>query len=168
MDKQTSNTPYSPEFRERAVRLFLEHRPEYPSEVAALRALAGKLGCTISHPAWGVLDVGEQCCDRLTSEIDASGHLRLWKSAGERKARFLASSLWTRIGGSLCRCYRDFYCEVHPDGDGYRLKLSCVGRGEIPGRTVFASEDEAKARLFDLVETGELANVFAKRFPRTE
>lgn len=46
MDKQISNKPYSPEFRERAVRLFLEHRPEYPSEMAALRALSGKLGCS--------------------------------------------------------------------------------------------------------------------------
>ena len=31
---------------ERAVRLFVEHRPEYPSEVTALRALAEKLGCS--------------------------------------------------------------------------------------------------------------------------
>ena len=46
MDKQISNKPYSPEFRERAVRLFLEHRREYPSEMAALRALAAKLGCS--------------------------------------------------------------------------------------------------------------------------
>jgi len=46
MDQKISKKPYSPEFRERAVRLFVEHRPEYPSEVAALRALAGKLGCS--------------------------------------------------------------------------------------------------------------------------
>ena len=46
MDKKISRKPYSPEFRERAVRLFEEHRPEYPSEVAALRALAAKLGCS--------------------------------------------------------------------------------------------------------------------------
>ncbi len=46
MEEKISRKPYSPEFRERAVRLFLEHRPEYASEVAALRALAGKLGCS--------------------------------------------------------------------------------------------------------------------------
>jgi len=46
MDKKISRKPYSPEFRERAVRLFAEHRPEYPSEVAALRALSEKLGCS--------------------------------------------------------------------------------------------------------------------------
>ncbi len=46
MDHKISRKPYSPEFRERAVRLFLEHRPEYASEIAALRALAEKLGCS--------------------------------------------------------------------------------------------------------------------------
>ena len=45
--KQKKTTkPYSPEFRERAVRLLLEHRDEYQSEAAALTAIAGKLGCS--------------------------------------------------------------------------------------------------------------------------
>ena len=38
--------PYSPEFREGAVRLVVEHRDEYHSEAAALTAIAGKLGCS--------------------------------------------------------------------------------------------------------------------------
>jgi len=46
MDQKIIRKPYSPEFRERAVRLFVEHRPEYPGDVAALRALAEKLGCS--------------------------------------------------------------------------------------------------------------------------
>jgi len=36
--------PYSPEVRERAVRMFFDHRPEYPSEWAAMTAIAGMLG----------------------------------------------------------------------------------------------------------------------------
>lgn len=44
--KKKTSKPYSPEFRERAVRLLLEHRDEYPSEAAALTAIAGKLGCS--------------------------------------------------------------------------------------------------------------------------
>ena len=34
------------EFRERAVRLAMEHRDEYQSEAAALTAIAAKLGCS--------------------------------------------------------------------------------------------------------------------------
>jgi transposase len=44
--KKKTSKPYSPEFRERAVRLAMEHRDEYQSEAAALTAIAGKLGCS--------------------------------------------------------------------------------------------------------------------------
>ena len=39
-------TRYSPEVRERAVRLLFDHRGEYPSEWAALVSIASKIGCT--------------------------------------------------------------------------------------------------------------------------
>jgi transposase len=44
--KQKTSKPYSPEFREHAVRLAMEHRDDYQSEAAALTAIAGKLGCS--------------------------------------------------------------------------------------------------------------------------
>jgi transposase len=40
------NTRYPPEVRERAVRMLVEHRDEYPSEWAAMTAIAAKLGMT--------------------------------------------------------------------------------------------------------------------------
>jgi transposase-like protein len=44
MSKKT--TPkYSPEVRERAVRLVREHRGEYPSLWATIESIAGKIGC---------------------------------------------------------------------------------------------------------------------------
>ncbi len=44
--KKKTSKPYSPGFRERAVRLAMEHSDEYQSEAAALTAIAGKLGCS--------------------------------------------------------------------------------------------------------------------------
>jgi len=37
---------YSPELRERAVRMVFEHAREHPSQWAAMRSIAEKLGCT--------------------------------------------------------------------------------------------------------------------------
>ena len=42
----TRHTRYPQEVRERAVRMVFEHRPEYPSEWAAIRSIADKFGMT--------------------------------------------------------------------------------------------------------------------------
>ena len=42
----TIGTKFSPEVRERAVRMVEEHRGDYPSEWAAITSIAGKIGCT--------------------------------------------------------------------------------------------------------------------------
>jgi transposase len=38
---------YSPEVRERAIRMVQEHAHEHPSQWAAIRSVAEKLGCTV-------------------------------------------------------------------------------------------------------------------------
>ena len=37
---------YSPEVRERAVRMVLEHQGDYPSQWQAIRSIASKIGCS--------------------------------------------------------------------------------------------------------------------------
>ncbi len=40
------STRYSPEVRERAVRMVFEHEREHPSQWATIVSIAGKIGCT--------------------------------------------------------------------------------------------------------------------------
>ena len=42
----TSRQRFSPEFRERAVRLVQEHRKDHPSLWQAIRSIAEKMGCS--------------------------------------------------------------------------------------------------------------------------
>mgnify|MGYP003416370541 CR=1 FL=1 len=44
----TKTNKFSPEVRERAVRMVQEHRGEYPSLWAAIESIAPKIGCSVS------------------------------------------------------------------------------------------------------------------------
>jgi transposase-like protein len=41
-----TSTRYSPEVRERAVRLVQDHQKDYPSEWATIESIASKIGCS--------------------------------------------------------------------------------------------------------------------------
>ena len=46
MTNESKSPKFSPEVRERAVRMVLEHRGEHPSQWSAISSIAAKIGCT--------------------------------------------------------------------------------------------------------------------------
>ncbi|MBB3948618.1 transposase-like protein [Rhizobium skierniewicense] len=52
---------FSPEVRNRAIRMVLDHKAEHPSCWAAVSSIAAKIGCSPAHPArMGQEDRGRQ------------------------------------------------------------------------------------------------------------
>src|SRR2546425_12358709 len=47
MEPMARPSKYSPELRERAVRMVFEHAPDYPSQWVTIRSVAEKLGCSV-------------------------------------------------------------------------------------------------------------------------
>ena len=46
MESSKTTNKFSPEVRERAVRMVREHQGEYPSQWAAISSISAKIGCT--------------------------------------------------------------------------------------------------------------------------
>jgi transposase len=47
MEPMPKGTRYSPELRQRAVRMVFDHAHDHPSQWATIRSVAEKLGCTV-------------------------------------------------------------------------------------------------------------------------
>jgi transposase len=70
MSKQTQ---YSPEVRERAVRMVFEHQGEHESQWAAIVSIAGKIGCTA------------ETLRKWVRQTEVDGGTRAGISSGERE-----------------------------------------------------------------------------------
>lgn len=120
----------------------------------------------IQHPKWHALEVGTDCCDHLTGTTQAEDHRKAQDSLRERRKTFVSSSRWKREGpsaeaiGLRTRQLLRVRVLVKRLGDEYAIFIE-----GSRGRSRFPSASDAKARVFDLNESGELDAWIDKRFP---
>ena len=85
----TKNTRFSPEVRQRAIRMVLESQDEYDSQWAAICSIAPKIGCTPE-----TLRVWVRQHERDTRELRRSNDILRQASAYFAKAEF--DRLWKK------------------------------------------------------------------------
>lgn len=112
----------------------------------------------LQTPGWPSLEVGEICCDNLTSTKLASGHMESLRRFESRRRRFIRSRRWTLspVGSPTLRQKGIKLTIVALDG-AYRLTANGV-----TGRKVFASIVDTKREAFDQLESGRLRDFLAR------
>lgn len=119
----------------------------------------------VLHPNWVTMEVGEICCDHLTSTDIATNYMESIRRYNGRRKRFVRSSRWKK------RTERHFYIvhnrivvEERISSAGYLLRMN--GKR---GRVIYRDSLEARMRAFDVLESGRhrdyLANIQKTRIP---
>lgn len=106
----------------------------------------------ITHPKWGAMAVGTDCCDRLTLTHEASEYHAKYTKARERRARFLTSKRWKWRSDAWWITQRSIKWCIAPYAGKFRISMEGVaGRGE------YDTLVDAKLKVYDLSESGEAA-----------
>lgn len=129
------------------------------SGVCDLCGTAYRYAFMVSHPDWKAMEVGEVCCDHLTSTDTATEFMEDRRRHADKKKRFVASSRWTVSQDGVHRISQDkIAVEIWQESSGFRLKVAGV-----PGKRRYGELLDAKARVFDFIESGKAREFVAKR-----
>ncbi|HEX5452483.1 MAG TPA: hypothetical protein VFX06_01725 [Stellaceae bacterium] len=112
----------------------------------------------VQHQKWAPLEVGEFCCDNITSTQAASGHMDSLRRFNDRRKRFVSSRRWLRNApGILTIKQRGIEVAIVESGSNLRLQMN--GK---KGRLEFRSILDAKMKAFDLIEAGIVSEYLRK------
>lgn len=117
----------------------------------------------VSHPDWPPVEVGEVCCDHLTSSEVASSHMESIRRFASRLKRFVSSSRWAEYPDGLTRIIQKGYLiSVMPSPDGFKTWVN----GTL-GKSRHETLIDAKAAIFEAIESGKLGAYFAEQRRKT-
>lgn len=112
----------------------------------------------VSHPKWRPLEVGEVCCDRLTSSSVASEFMDDIRRKMNRLKGFASPEKWeAHDNGKFSRSYKDHRIVIFPESGRYGLRVN-----GHRGKERFVDELEAKKYVFQIIEDGTLKRFLVK------
>lgn len=113
----------------------------------------------VEHRQWGAMEVGEYCCDKLTSTREATEHLESLRRHLDRRKRFVSSTRWMQeYPGVLSIKQKGIFVELVKHEGAYRLRV----HGQL-GKKEFPSVVDGKAGAFDLIDSGAISRWLNKR-----
>jgi hypothetical protein len=105
----------------------------------------------IQHQKWATLEVGEICCDNLTTTNFATSHMKERRRFLERQKRF--TSHWKVDADGSYVQHKGILVRIIAIDDSFKLLMN----GRVGGR-LFDSPIEAKIRAFEVLDSGEAAS----------
>ena len=121
---------------------------EEPTETCELCGTKIRYVFLVSHPNWPTMEVGEICCDKLTSTKVATEFMKDKRSRVDRKKRFLKSTRWKPLGrfSEELKEQGISMIVVHT-GKSYRIRVNGKWRDYK-----FPNVSEAKGEVFEILE----------------
>lgn len=117
----------------------------------------------VTHPNWGTMIVGAQCCDKLTeSTIGSESHVGFLNYVSRRKT-FIDSRKWKSTkSGEFSIERAGIIVKIAPTADHkYRLEFD-----EAKAKTIYESKIDAQICAFDLIESGAAESYLIDRRQR--
>jgi hypothetical protein len=113
----------------------------------------------VTHPTWGFMSVGTDCCDKLTESAEASAILTDTKNRNERRKTFMSSSCWkSHDSGAISIKQNGRAVCVVPFEGKFRITMA-----DVVGKASYDTQFDAKLRVFEFFDNGKATEFFAKR-----
>jgi hypothetical protein len=106
----------------------------------------------LQHPKWYAMEVGEICCDNLTSTQLASGFMESKRRYADKLKRFVSSTRWNETSNKIHYIrQKGLNIEIVPKDTAYSLRIDWES-----GKLRFTTLTEAKIKAFEIIESGQV------------
>ena len=110
----------------------------------------------IQHPKWMTLEVGEICCDNLTTTDVATTYMVTRKRLLSRRKRFVSN--WKSDAQGLYIQHRGINVRIISADKAFRLRMNGAR-----GKQIFQSTLEAKIKAFEVIDSGAAERYLEKQ-----
>ena len=113
----------------------------------------------VQHPNWPAMEIGTDCCDKLTGSSEASEHLDTHKKRTDKLKRVVASPRWRRhSAGGIWIKQKGIAVRIVKRADSYKIRMErAEGKGNYP--TLL----DAQIKVFESIESGEAPQYLKKQ-----